>query len=351
MEQRKPRLACYDRMRVIAVLGIIGGCVSDILVKSEAAGGQALGFTWHLANLVGAATQFAIPLWLMAMGALLLEKEESGSILEVLRRRVLYLLIPLAVWTVIYLVFRFLWQGVLGENFVPVDAIRTLLQKPVASHLWVLYLLLAIYLVLPFLRLLVQHAPRNLLIYAVGLWAFYNSVWPAISGLFPTLALPAYGDLKMLGGYLGYPLLGWLLATSKTLPRARWMAVGWSVGLLFTGIGTALLTKDAGEANLVFYQAFMPNILVMSVCAFLFCRAFDRPTVFSPWLSPMAQFAFGMYAVHELYSLLLTPLIRLIPGVISLVLAPPLIWVLSLITVAFMRQTKVTRLLFLGQHH
>lgn len=348
MEQRKSREVSFDRMRVIAILGVIIGCVSELLVSNEAAGGQPLTFTWHLSNLVASAAQFAVPLLLMAVGAILLNREETASLREVLHRRTLFLLIPLAVWSVIYVIFRFLWQGVLDESFVPVNAIRSILSTPVARHLWLLYLLLAIYLVLPFLRLLVHHAPRDLLLYGVGLWLFYSSVWPAISALFPALSFPNYGNLNVLSGYLGYPLLGWLLATTKVTPKTRWMLMGFVVGVLITALGTALLTKEAGEANLVFYQAFMPNIVVMSGCAFMACRVFDRQTIFAPWLAPMAQFAFGMYSIHELFFLLLTPLIRLIPGLISLVLAPPLIWLLSLITVAFLRRVRMVRLLFLG---
>lgn len=348
MEQRKPREAAFDRMRVIAILGIIIGCVSEFLVSAKAADGQALGFTWHLSNLFSSAVQFAVPLLLMSLGAILLEKEESVSLKDVIVRRVLFLMIPLAVWSVIYLVFRFLWQGVLGESFVVVDAIRSLLNTPVTRHLWLLYLLLAIYLVLPFLRLLVAHAPRTLILFAVGLWFAYSSIWPALSALFPSLALPNYGNLNMLGGYIGFPLFGWLLATTTFTPKARWMLIGFGGCVLVTALGTALMTKSAGMANFVFYQAFMPNMVLMSAFVFMACRTFDRKTVFDPWLPSMAHFALGIYLIHELYYLLLLPLIRLIPGVISLLLAPPLIGILSLISVAFLRQVKVIRLLFLG---
>ncbi len=350
MEERKPRLAYFDRIKAIAVGGVILGSVSNILVNQEAASGQALGFTWHLANLVNSATQFAVPLILLLVGALLLQKEESADLKDVLQRRALRLLIPLSVWTVIYLLFRLVYRGVLGDGFQPIDAIRAILRTPVASHLWLFYTLLAIYLILPFLRLLVQHAPRRLILYGVGLWFVYSSLWPALSSLWPALSLPSFGNLTMMGGYVGYVLLGWLLATTPNVPRVSGMAIGWGALALLTTIGTALLTKSAGEANLVLCNALMPNVILMSVCVFMLCRAIDRPSVFSPWLTPMAQIALGVYAVQELFVLLLTPLMRLIPGVVSLVFGPLLVWIASLVVVAFLRQTKVTRLLFLGRH-
>lgn len=350
MEERKPRLACFDRMKAIAVGGVILGSISNILVNQEAAGGQTLGFTWHLANLLNSAAQFALPLILLMVGALLLQKEESADLKDVLQRRVLRLAIPLTVWTLIFLLFRLIYRGALGDGFQPIDAIRSILRTPVASHLWLLYTLMAIYLILPFLRLLVQHAPRRLITYGVGIWFVYSSLWPALSSLWPALSLPSFGNLSLMGGYVGYVLLGWLLATTPNVPPVAGMAAGWGVMTLLTTIGTALLTKSAGEANLVLCNALMPNIIFMSACVFMLCRAIDRPTVFSPWLTPMAQIAFGVYVVQELFVLLLTPLIRLIPGVVSLLFGPLLVWIASLIVVAFLRQTRVTRLLFLGRH-
>jgi len=156
MEQRKLRIACYDRMRVLAIIGIVISGISDILVFRDAAGGQALTFTWHLSNLLSSLTKPAIPLLLMAEGALLLDKSESASLKSVARHRMLPMLTILAVWSFIYLVIRFLWQGLVNENVVPLEALLSIVSVPVSSHLWLLYLLMAIYLLLPFLRILVM---------------------------------------------------------------------------------------------------------------------------------------------------------------------------------------------------
>lgn len=350
MEQRKLRLACYDRMRVLAIIGIVIASISDMLVASGAAGGQGLTFTWHLANLLSSLTKPAVPLLLMAEGALLLDKSESASLREVWRRRILPMLAILAVWSVIFLVIRFLWQGLVGDNVVPAEALLSIVSTPVSSHLWLLYLLLAIYLLLPFLRLLVEHAPRALLRFAVVLWLFYSSVIPAFSapGVFPGLALASYSSANLLGGWLGYFLFGWMLSTSERRAMPLHLVIAYAVMGLLTTVGTALFTSGAGTANMVLYQGFMPNIVVMAALAFMACREFNQETVFTPWIGPMAQFTLGMYVVHALFALLLEPLVNLIPGIISLILAPPLVWLLSLITVAFMRRSRVVRCVFLG---
>jgi len=352
MEQRKLRLACYDRMRVLAIVGIVIGSISDILVTQGAAAGQALKLTWHVANLLSSLVKPAVPLLLMAEGALLLDKAESASLKDVWRHRVLPMLSTLAVWSVIFLVVRYLWQGLVGENVVPLDALLSVVSTPVSAHLWVLYLLLAVYLLLPFLRLIVEHAPRKLLWFAVGLWLFYSSVMPALSapGVLPELALAPYAAANVLGGYLGYVLLGWMLATTEWRTQSLYMVIAYGVLGVLTAVGTALLTKSSATANAVLYQGFMPNIAAMAAAAFMACREFNRETVFTPWIGPMAQFSFGMYIVHGLFALLLQPLVYVIPGILSILFAPAVVWLLSLVTVAFMRRSLFVRRVFLGDY-
>ena len=352
MEQRKLRIACYDRMRVLAVIGIIISGISDILVFNGTAAGQGLTFTWHLSNLLSSLTKPAVPLLLMAEGALLLDKPESASLKDVARRRLLPMFTILAVWSFIYLVVRFLWQGLVNENVVPVEAVLSIVSEPVSSHLWLLYLLMAIYILLPFLRIMVEHAPRGLLHFAVILWLFYGSFIPAFSapGVFPGLALGSYASANVLGGYLGFVLFGWILSTTERRANPLYLVIAYGVVGLLTTVGTALFTNEAGAANLVLYQGFMPNMVIMAGLAFMACREFNRETVFTPWIGPMAQFSLGMYVVHALFTLLLEPLINIIPGILSLIFAPAIVWLLSLITVAFMRRSRVVRRVFLGDY-
>ncbi|MBE6768592.1 MAG: hypothetical protein E7549_06740 [Ruminococcaceae bacterium] len=352
MEQRKLRLACYDRMRVLAIVAIAIGSISDILVTRGAAAGQALKLIWHVANLLSSLVKPAVPLLLMAEGALLLDKPESASLKEVWRHRVLPMLSTLAVWSVIFLVVRYLWQGLVGENVVPLDALLSVVSTPISSHLWLLYLLLAIYLLLPFLRLLVEHAPRNLLRFALGLWLFYSVLIPALSSrsVLPALSLAPYASANPLGGYLGYVLLGWMLATTEWRTKPLYMVITYGALGVLTAIVTALLTKSSGAANMAMYQGFMPNVALMAAAAFMACREFNRETVFTPWIGPMAQFSFGMYILHGLFALLLQPLVFVIPGIISILFAPIVVWLLSLVTVAFMRRSVFARRVFFGDY-
>lgn len=356
--QKPSRIAYLDSLRLAAMVGVVLIHVCAVLVTDLAADGQMPGFVWHLANLLDSASRFAVPVYFMLTGALLLGDDRSLSPRGILRHRVVRIAVPLAVWSVIYLLFRALWQIFLQtvwpsilrpeDEFVLAKALRSLVSQPAAVHLWYLYALLIIYLLLPFLRLLVKHAPRRLLIYGLGLWFVFSSLWRAAAGLLPELSLQNYANPDFLGGYVGYVLLGWVLSTTEKIPRRQWLVIGYAAAALVTTAATYMMTLGAGELNGVFYQYFMPNVVVMAACVFLFFRASDTGRPSSPMTASLAGLSFGVYLIHELFVLLLTPVMRWLPPVVSLLLVPVLVLLLALITAAALRKTKATRFLFLG---
>lgn len=96
--------------------------------------------------LLNLLARISVPCFFMITGALLLGREES---LHKHAKRVLRFLIVLLVWSVIYMI----WNAVYMKD--PYQ-IKDLLYKPVEQHLWYLYAMIPIYLVLPFSRLCVK---------------------------------------------------------------------------------------------------------------------------------------------------------------------------------------------------
>lgn len=143
------RIGYMDGLRAAAMVGVILIHVCAKAATALAADGQALGVSWQLANLLDALGRFAVPAYLMVTGGLLLGSDRALSVRETLRRRVVRIAAPLVFWTAAYLGLQaatvpgYDWKG----------AAANLFNKPAEIHLWYLYALLAIYLLLPLLRL------------------------------------------------------------------------------------------------------------------------------------------------------------------------------------------------------
>lgn len=94
--------------------------------------------------LLNLLARISVPCFFMITGALLLGRQES---LHKHAKRIFRFLIVLLVWSVIYMI----WNAVYMKD--PYQ-IKDLLYKPVEQHLWYLYAMIPIYLVLPFFQVM-----------------------------------------------------------------------------------------------------------------------------------------------------------------------------------------------------
>lgn len=340
------RIGYYDRLRVLAMTAVVLIHVCGSAATSLAAAGQPLQAGWHLANLLDAASRFAVPLFLMLTGALLLGSDQALSLRQLLSRRLPRVLVPLAFWTIVYWLFKWLTAA----DFSPADAILHFFQRPAEIHLWYLYALTAIYLLLPVLRLITRHAGRRMVGYLLLLWFVFSSLWRAAAGLFPALALQDYANLDILGGYAGYVLLGWYLASSPKLPNRTVCIALTAAGIAATTLLTWLMTRRSGELNAVFYQYFMPNVLITAVGVFgLFRRTGSRPA--SRTVTALSSLSFGVYLCHMLFFRLLEPAFAALPlpAAVTMLLLTAAVWLLSVLFSILLRQIPVVRFITLGE--
>lgn len=134
----------FDWLRIIAALSVI--------FMHTAAGPLRAGINtgWHLLNVCTSLAFTAVPLFFMMSGYLLMTSRKTADISVLLRHRLPRLVVPLAGWTVVAV----LWQMFLAHTLTP-GAIRVqlvaALNGPVMVHFWYLYTLIALYVLSPIL--------------------------------------------------------------------------------------------------------------------------------------------------------------------------------------------------------
>lgn len=106
----------------------------------------------------------------MISGALLLAPSHRNTISGFLKKRLLKIVPSYLAWALIY----FAWRIYIEEE----DLTWTVFPGELAAgsvyyHLWFLNMLLELYLLVPFLRILVEFTPKAVLIYGLGLWLIW----------------------------------------------------------------------------------------------------------------------------------------------------------------------------------
>ncbi len=254
---------------------------------------------WLLGDVYGGIARVSVPLFFMISGYLLLPRSESLGTFYA--RRIPRIAIPLVVWSLIYLAW---FCGGHPGTCTPGLIQNLLLVQGTYYHLWFLYSLLSIYIVLPLLRLMVRpEVDRRLLWYFILLWLIFQPGWTVlqqfwhiyinINALMATNFLPYF--------FLGY-LLGELRLTRPVLVGSILLFV---LGGLATILGTYIMTRDSGQYNGFFYDFLSFNVIFASAGAFILLRwAGERPGLDSPRLVSamrlVATTTFGIYLIHIL---------------------------------------------------
>lgn len=252
---------------------------------------------WWLCNICSSFVRMGVPLFFMISGCLLLSDPKTAEIGPFYRKRIGKLMAPFLVWDVIY----FLEQcAVSGEGIRPGLFFQELARQGSRYHLWFVYQIIGIYLLLPFLKRLVDHCTEGELavLLAVVLLQptflrFLNVVQPAVQ-FAPFLAL--------MEGYVGFFLAGYLLGSCKVTPgRRRLVYAGGAVGLL-GGIAGNYLLSSPEHLNMVFAEGYSVTQYLTAGACFLLARelAPKLPGRALGAAEKLSGLSFGIYLAHVL---------------------------------------------------
>lgn len=340
-KQLERREVWVDWMRVAACFMVVlvhatepfylGGEGSLILTRSDA--------FWS--SFFDSFVRACVPLFIVASSYLQFPLHYSSG--EFLRRRAVRILIPFIIWTLVY---AFVW----GE---PVSNLKDLLLNfnYAAGHLWFVYMLLGVYILMPMLSPWAEKVSKKELQVYLGIWLFttliplirdwvsdapmavtYGPTGIPRQALFPLwgeASWNGYGMFYYISGFIGYLLLGLYfrrfvgeLSWKKTLAVALpcWLG-GFAIsfgGFLRRVAETSegIFPTGGGISTAVYWETTWCNdtigVALMTIGMILIFRKItSEGRFYSKVLLPVSKASYGMYLSHLL---VLVPLAGYIRG-------------------------------------
>lgn len=271
-----------------------------------------------------------VPVFLIASAYLQFPIRYSAG--EFFRRRAVRILIPMLLWTVVY---ALVWGS-------PIDNFKGLLLNfnYAAGHLWFVYMLVGVYLIMPLLSPWAEKVSVKELEVYLGIWLFttlFPFIREAAGGEAPLIqaadGLPApalfplwgeaswnaYGLFYYVSGFFGYLLLGlylrrfvedrrWLKLLGCSLFLLGFAAIVWGLVLRFSATSDvfpltgSLATAVAWETPINFCG--LPVVMTSVGLILLFRSWFSRHSEDAPIYRhitlPLSKAGYGMYLMHML---------------------------------------------------
>lgn len=293
------RIAWLDILRLIAIFMVICiHCSDPFNVSPEARSNPEYNF-WG--GIYGAFLRPCVPLFVMITGILLLPVNLSLD--EFYKKRLLRIASPFVVWSILYNLFPWvtgilgLPQSIISDVFAYApsdasqslgDAIKNIALIPLQFNvytvpMWYLYMLIGLYMYMPFFSSWVEKATMKQKKVFLGIWAvtlFLPYAYSFFSSeLFGLCAWNSFGTFYYFAGFNGYLLLGYFLA--KDVKEWKWgktLAVClpiFTVGYVATYMGFHAMTAnpDCSEQELeLFFLYCSPNVALMTIALFLIVR-------------------------------------------------------------------------------
>ena len=289
---------------------------------------------------------WAVPCFVMVTGALLLDPAHDVTWDKIRRRYLPRILRALAVFTLLFLLFD---AFVSGEGLSP-GLVRDWVMKMAAdtgwSHMWYLYLMTALYLMLPFYRMITAAASRRELGRLLLLYLVFQSVLPAAAKLWGNdfgfyLCVNTVYPLYLFAGYAitseetetvngGADLL-----LRGILPSVCGLALIW----WFTWMGAS--AEGETFSKMVGNYSF-PGVVLLSAGVFRILRRLaNRPCRF---LQALDRNSFGIYLIHMLFLKLGVVVMKvnpfILPGGLGVLLMAAAAALLSWLCVELVRRVR-----------
>lgn len=373
-QPQQNHIAWIDYLRIAACfLVVIAHCCDPFVARFDSNEHEFLSGT-----AIGSMVRCCVPLFVMISGVLLLPVHMDT--VSFYKRRLKRILIPLVVWSVLlpFMYYGYFQTGATSvspalpamETFT-LDATWTKVYTFIfnfnydTTPMWYLYMLVGIYLFIPFIGAWLRQAEQQEIKLFLKIWVVAMCL-PIIQMVAPMLGYQGVGgNMGILGvcdwnpfgtfyyfsGFLGYVVLAHYLVRfplnwswGKTLAIALPL---FAVGYAVTWLGFLLLQKqypgNYARLEVIWYFAGI-NVFMMTFAVFvIFQKIRLRP---SALVSRIAALTFGVYLCHFvfvqvcydwIYAALPTYAFLKIPviAVLSFALSLLVTWLLSL--------TKLTR--------
>lgn len=292
IEKDNKRIIWLDFVKFIAISMMIAVHCTDNVTPTERS--EAWYNLWG--SFYGSFMRPAIPLFVMVTGALLLPVKENISTFYT--KRLTRLVIPFIVWSVLYNLFPWITRllglspTIINDFFAWAEpdqsfsgALHNILMIPfnfsmLAVQMWYVYLLIGLYLYMPFFSAWVKQASVKeqkifLTLWLISLFIPYLREY-LTKDLWGTCSWNEFGLLYYFAGFNGYLLLGYYIKNNDiNFSWGKLAVIGipsFIIGYCITFLGFKSITAIPGQpAELVelFFTYCSPNVLLMTLPIFL----------------------------------------------------------------------------------
>lgn len=260
--------------------------------------------SWTTSLLVEVICFWAVPVFLMITGATLMNYRNKYDTKTFFKKRVLKVVIPFVFWAIIMIIWKYSIGYLNIEKFSIPNILNIIFTNQEESTYYFIFVILGVYLTLPILSHLADEKYRKTLWYAVIVLFITQSVLPVICTIFNIIY---NNDLTiLLGGYILFVLLGYLISTQEI--KKRYRVIIYVLGILsmiFRYVMTYYWSTKAQNVDRTLFGYIQFHSVFLAAAVFIFVKNIKfneiiKNNKISKFLSKISSCSFGIYLIHQI---------------------------------------------------
>lgn len=258
---------------------------------------------WITANIIESIFYFAVPIFFMISGAMLIDFNKRYSLKEFFKKRIAKTVIPFIIWSFIGLLIEIYYIKSVNLSSVNITyIINGLINGNLVQVYWFFIPLFCIYLSIPVFSFIPEENKKSILIYVATFSFILNMMIPFIISVFN---LPINFPISMIvgGGSLFFSLVGYLLHKYEISRKYRLILYLISIlGLSLHFFGTYYLSIQAGEVIKTFKGFTSVPSTLYSIGVFVLIK-YDlikimKVNIINKIVHFLDFYTFGIYLIH-----------------------------------------------------
>lgn len=294
LSTKKEKTIFIETLRILACfLVIVNHTNSKIFLNNTPSA------LWFISLSYFFVSKIAVPLFIMIAGYNLLGKQDSYKKCLTRAARIgICLLLASG-----FYYWSFYHYGEIKQISIK-DFAERIINKPITTAFWYLYLYLSILVMLPFLQKMTANMEKRDFHAFFLISGIFAGTWPIAEHYIPKLNYTNYFELPIFGSYICMLMLG-AYVKKYCIPAKKWRGLCILGFLLMTACNVGLTyleyNRKAGKSYLFFDNRGLLPIVIASFCIFYAISTLRFGDRASKWLPYVGSLTFGIYLFSDFF--------------------------------------------------
>jgi surface polysaccharide O-acyltransferase-like enzyme len=246
----------------------------------------------------------------MITGVLFLNPEKNISLDKVLKKYVFRIVLGIIIFGIPYSFMEIFLENKFSFKFNQIGiAALNAIQGKSWNHMWYLYMIAGLYLLIPLIRIFVINAQKSIMKYILAVLFIFTSIIPSLESIFP-YKLGIYIPIDSV--YVLYLLLGYYIHYNKVEIKNSILFCLFMAYVLFVVVMPLIRNfvplANGGHIILTGYNS--PIVVMVTLCIFCLFHQRNKTTKI---MDVIASMCFGIYLIHALFINFLYKFINISP--------------------------------------